>query len=122
MIAQSVILLALSIKVLGILLSTQLTGFIDELDIGRIKHARWSPRQDPGSLEELQASILEKGLLQPIVVRPMVDAKGFEIIAGNRRFEACKNLGSRTISAHIVEMNDKEAYEISLIENIQRKT
>lgn len=65
-------------------------------------------------------SIEEKGLLQPIVVRPLEG--GFEVVAGNRRFEACRRLGWRKIACHIVELEDKEAYEASIIENVQHKT
>lgn len=73
-----------------------------------------------GALDELMASIVQKGLLQPIVVRA-VDG-GFEVIAGNRRLEACKRLKLRSIACHVVELDDKEAYEVSLTENVQRKT
>lgn len=66
------------------------------------------------------ASIIDKGLLEPIVVRPMSD--GFEVVAGNRRFEACKKLKISRVPCHIVELDDKEAYEVSLTENLQRRT
>ena len=60
------------------------------------------------------------GLLQPLVVRSKINY--FEIIAGHRRFEACKSLGWSKVMCHIVEVDDKEAYEISLTENLQQKT
>jgi ParB family chromosome partitioning protein len=69
---------------------------------------------------ELALSIKEKGLLQPILVRPQKDY--FEIIGGHRRFAACKILGWRKIMCHIYELEDREAFEISLIENLQRKS
>lgn len=47
---------------------------------------------------------------------------GFEVVAGNRRLEACKRLGWRKIPCHIIELSDKEAYEVSLIENVQHKS
>jgi ParB family transcriptional regulator, chromosome partitioning protein len=67
----------------------------------------------------LICSIKEKGLLQPIVVR----SKGeyYEIVAGNRRYQACATLRWRKIICHVVELNDKEAFEVSLIENMQRR-
>lgn len=48
--------------------------------------------------------------------------EGFEVIAGNRRLEACRRLGWKKIPCHVVELSDKEAFEVSLIENLQRKT
>ncbi|MGH9922513.1 MAG: ParB/RepB/Spo0J family partition protein, partial [Nitrososphaerales archaeon] len=57
----------------------------------------------------------------PIVVRAAA-SDVFEIVAGNRRFSACKSLGWRKILCHIVELNDKEAFELSLVENVQRNT
>jgi ParB family chromosome partitioning protein len=77
-------------------------------------------RKDVGNLADLSNSIKEKGLLQPILVRNKQEY--YEIIAGRRRYEACKGLGWRKIICHIVELDDKEAFEVSLIENIQRKT
>lgn len=68
----------------------------------------------------LKQSIREHGLLQPIVIRPI--EYGFEIVAGHRRFSACKSLRWRFIPSKIREFTDKEAYEIQLTENIQRKT
>lgn len=69
---------------------------------------------------ELINSIRQNGLLHPIVVR----TKGnfFEIIAGCRRYGACRALGLRKIICHVVEMDDKSAFEVSLTENIQRRS
>lgn len=64
---------------------------------------------------------MEKGLLQPIVVRPVGEDR-FEVVAGTRRFEACRRLKISSIPCYISELDDKEAYEVSLIENLQRKT
>ncbi len=93
---------------------------MDELDVRRIQPSKRALRRDLGSLGELMASIEERGLLHPIVVRPLED--GFEVVAGNRRLEACKRLGWRRIPCHIIEIEDREAYEVSLIENVQRRT
>jgi len=65
-------------------------------------------------------SIRENGLLQPIIVRPR--GERFEVVAGNRRLEACKRLKHRKIKAMVVELDDKTAYEIAITENVQRKT
>lgn len=98
-------------------------GFVEELDVGRIRPSKHFPRSKFRSVDELMASVLEVGLLEPIVVRPMTEQnRGFEIVAGNRRLEACKRLGMRKIPSHIVEFDDREAYEASLIENIQHRT
>lgn len=80
----------------------------------RNKFQRISPEDD-----SLVASIREHGLLQPILIRPV--AQGFEIVAGHRRFQACRSLRFRFIPCKIREMSDKDAYEIQLTENVQRK-
>jgi len=96
-----------------------LPGFLDELWTRDI-HPNSTPLRDElGSLDSLILSIKEKGLLQPIVVRPVESA--FEVIAGNRRLEACKKLGLKKIPCYIVGLDDRQAYEVSLIENIQRR-
>ncbi len=95
-------------------------GLIEEIDISKINFPRYALRVNVGSIEELAASIAEKDLLQPIVVR--VVGGRYEIVAGNRRLTACRLLKWRKIPCHIVELDDKEAFEVSLIENVQRKT
>jgi ParB family transcriptional regulator, chromosome partitioning protein len=72
------------------------------------------------SIDELSRSIKKHGLLQPIIVRPI--NRGFEIVAGHRRFLACKLLRWKTIPAMVKDVSDKDAFEIQLVENIQRKT
>lgn len=71
-------------------------------------------------LDDLVASIREHGLLQPISVRPRENGI-FEIIAGERRFRACQKAGLPAISAIVKAVSDIEAYELSLIENLQRE-
>jgi ParB family chromosome partitioning protein len=85
-----------------------------------IKLPPYSIRNDTDNIEELASSIQANGLLQPIIVRPK--GKFFELVAGGRRLKACKLLGWRTIPCIVIEMSDKEAFEVSLIENIQRKS
>jgi ParB family chromosome partitioning protein len=95
-------------------------GIIEEINICEIKHSPAFISSTATGLNGLSHSIDEKGLLHPITVRPKLGA--FEIVAGNRRYLACKALGWRKILCHIVELNDKDAFEVSLIENIQRRT
>jgi len=81
-----------------------------------------NPRQarcELGNLEELMASIRAKGILEPILVRPKNDR--YEIIAGERRYVASKNIGLREIPCIEMNVKDNEALELALIENLQRK-
>lgn len=81
------------------------------------------PRQniDPEKLEELAQSIKTKGVIQPILVRPLENAaKKFELVAGERRLRASKLAGYDKIPAVIKDIKDNELLEIALIENIQR--
>jgi ParB family transcriptional regulator, chromosome partitioning protein len=75
---------------------------------------------DRQTIKELADSIRQHGLIQPITVRP-VDS-GFEIVAGHRRYHACKLLRWRVIPARIRALSDKDAFEIQLIENMHRMT
>ncbi len=75
---------------------------------------------DKEALEELAESIRENGLLQPILVREYGDGR-YQIIAGERRFRACKLAGLTEIPAIILDRSDKAVAEIALIENIQRE-
>jgi ParB family chromosome partitioning protein len=69
------------------------------------------------NLEELANSIKQHGLIQPLVVRPTKE--GYEVIAGNRRLEAARLLKMRRIACYMVELSDREAYEIAIAENVQ---
>jgi ParB family chromosome partitioning protein len=75
---------------------------------------------DQQEFESLTSSIKEHGLLQPILIRPYQNS--FEIVAGHRRFHACKSLRWRHIACKIRELSDKQAFEIQITENIQRKS
>ncbi len=82
-----------------------------------------NPRKafDEEDLEELAASIREKGILQPILVRPAPGlADAFEIIAGERRWRAAQRAGLHEAPIIVVEANDREALELAIIENVQR--
>ena len=99
---------------------------IDELiDIRSIRPASISVRLCKTSIpseniKELASSIREHGLIQSITVRPLNG--GFEIIAGHRRFYACKLLRWKKIPARVISFSDKDAFEIQLVENMQRMT
>ena len=92
----------------------------EELEMSLLLPSPFQPRERIGDTDELGESIKASGLIEPIVVRPK--AGYFEIIAGNRRYNACRKLNFRRIPAIVVEMPDKEAYEAALAENLQRRT
>ena len=101
------------------------TSIIEPIEMKMIRTSQFSIREKFHKLssdedDALVSSIKEHGLLQPILIRPVAHA--FEIVAGHRRFHACKSLRWRFILCKIREMSDKQAYEIQLTENIQRKT
>ena len=100
--------------------SNALLGVIDDIQISKLRASKSQLRSSVQNLDELMNSIQQRGLLQPIVVRGLED-RYYQIIAGNRRYEACKRLSWRKITCNIVELDDKESFELSLIENIQRE-
>lgn len=77
------------------------------------------PRKKFDDIDELAASIKEKGLLEPITLRPA--GNRFVIVMGERRFKAAKLAGLTEIEAQIKNITDQEAYELALIENVQRQ-
>jgi ParB family chromosome partitioning protein len=89
------------------------------ISVERIDPNPRQPRSEIGDMQELMDSIKAKGVLEPILVRPK--GNRFEIIAGERRFVASKNLGLKEIPCIEMEVEEHEALEISLIENLQRK-
>lgn len=89
-----------------------------------IEHLKPSPNNPrkhfaEADLEDLSKSIRDKGLLQPIVVRPLANGE-YEIVAGERRWRAAQRAGVHEVPVLIRELSDGEALEIALIENIQR--
>lgn len=96
-----------------------------ELALGSVQSGKFQPRThfDEQYIKELSDSISKSGVMQPIIVRP-IEAKGgvkYEIIAGERRWRAAKMAGEITIPALIREVDDKQALELALIENVQRQ-
>jgi ParB family transcriptional regulator, chromosome partitioning protein len=96
-------------------------GLIEEIDISKICPPLYPLRtRGDDQIMDLAKSISQKGLLQPIIARIRND--NFEIVAGNRRYNACKILGWRKLVCHVVELTDRETFEISLTENVHKKT
>ena len=89
--------------------------------IDMIASSELNPRRDfdEEDLAELAESIRQKGLVQPIVVRPS-PAGGYEIVAGERRWRAAQRAGMHTIPVIVRELNDQEMLELAIIENVQR--
>lgn len=94
---------------------------IRHLAIQAIQPNRYQPRSefDPAQLQELADSIRQRGVMQPLLVRPLADNR-FELIAGERRWRAAQAVGLTTVPAMVRTATDEEALEIALIENIQR--
>jgi ParB family chromosome partitioning protein len=95
---------------------------VREVEIGRIRPNPAQPRQnfDEDSLAELAESIRERGVLQPILLRP-VEGGGYELIAGERRWRAAQRAQLHAIPALIREHDDSGSAELALIENVQRE-
>lgn len=91
------------------------------LQLSELRPSNLQPRKtfDPEALAELSASIKEKGVLQPILVRPQGGA--YEIVAGERRFQAAKLAGLSTVPVLVRDLTDQEALELAIIENLQRE-
>jgi ParB family chromosome partitioning protein len=92
-----------------------------EVELSRVDPNPFQPRREfpAAELEELEASIRESGLLQPIVVRPR--GERFQIVAGERRFRAAQRLGLRSLPAQVREVEDAALLELALVENLQRQ-
>jgi ParB family chromosome partitioning protein len=93
---------------------------VEEISTRLIRAASNPLRSSNIALEELAMSIRQHGLLQPILVRPR--GEFFEIVAGNRRFAAFKSLKIPKIPCVVREMGDKEAFELAITENVERKS
>lgn len=93
---------------------------IDEVSLDKIIPNPNQPRTDfnEEKIDELARSIEKDGLLQPIIVRPYEDK--YQIVAGERRYHACKKAGLETIPVKITVMDDLQAQEVALVENLQR--
>lgn len=94
---------------------------IVEIDLSELRANPYQPRKnfDEEALNELASSIKEHGVFQPIIVKKSI--KGYEIIAGERRFRASKLAGLETIPAIVKDFSDEEMMQIALLENLQRE-
>jgi ParB family chromosome partitioning protein len=89
------------------------------IPIDRIEPNPNQPRQVMGDLSELMASIAEKGIIEPLIVRQR--GERFQIIAGERRYQASVQVGLRELPVVIRDVDDNEIIEVALVENLQRK-
>ena len=92
------------------------------VSIDEIVPNKEQPRKtfDEGSLAELSESIKQHGVLQPLLVRPLPEG-GYQLVAGERRWRACRMAGLREVPVVIKELTDTETMEIAIIENLQRE-
>lgn len=98
------------------------TGSIDEIPLGQIETNPYQPRVhfDQEALQELADSISTQGIIQPITVRQL-DKDRYQLISGERRYQASKKAGLEAIPAYVRKANDQQMLEMALIENIQRE-
>jgi ParB family chromosome partitioning protein len=91
-----------------------------ELALDRIQQNPFQPRKafDPDELASLSASVKSHGILQPLVVRQV--GEQFQLIAGERRLRAAREVGLATVPVRVVDFNDQQTLEAALVENIQR--
>jgi ParB family chromosome partitioning protein len=98
-------------------------GAVFTCPLEKIVPQKGQPRQhfDPAKLEELATSIREHGLVEPLVVRRMPDGDKLELIAGERRWRALQRAGVREALVVVKDVSAKNAFELALIENVQRE-
>jgi len=94
---------------------------VQEVKVTQLRTNPYQPRKTfaPEAITELKESILTHGILQPIIVRKTI--KGFEIVAGERRFRAAKEAKFSTVPVVVRELNEQQMMEIALLENLQRE-
>lgn len=97
------------------------TSGVQEVEVGRIRPNPAQPRVyfDEESIAELADSIAERGVLQPVLLRP--DGDNFQLVAGERRWRAAQRARLHTIPAIVREIDDSTSAEVALIENVQRQ-
>ena len=96
----------------------------NKISISSIIPNKYQPRKnfDTNSLEELTASISERGIIQPIIVRASEDSNDkYELIAGERRWQAAQNAGLHEVPAVILNVDNLKSLEFAIVENVQRK-
>ncbi|MBM7572527.1 ParB/RepB/Spo0J family partition protein [Aquibacillus albus] len=94
---------------------------VQEISIKECRPNPYQPRKTfhADAIEELKESILQHGILQPLIVRKSI--KGFEIVVGERRFRAAKEAGLTTVPVIIKDLSDGKMMELALLENLQRE-
>lgn len=94
---------------------------LKQVSISECRANPYQPRKtfNPESIDELKQSIIEHGIIQPLVVRKSI--KGYEIVAGERRFRAAKEAGLKEVPVIVREMSDESMMEVALLENLQRE-
>lgn len=94
---------------------------VKEIAINQLRPNPYQPRKhfQEEAIHELKESILEYGIVQPIIVRKSI--KGYEIVAGERRFRAAKEANLETVPAVIRGLTDQQMMELALLENLQRE-
>lgn len=94
---------------------------VEQIAINECRTNPYQPRKtfDADAIEELKTSIMEYGIIQPLILRGSI--KGYEIVAGERRFRAAKEAGLPTVPAIVRDFDDRDMMEIALLENLQRE-
>ncbi len=94
---------------------------VQKIPINNCRPNPYQPRKqfDADAIEELKISIEEYGIVQPLILRKSI--KGYEIVAGERRFRAAKEAGLKEVPAIIKDLDDDQMMEIALLENLQRE-
>lgn len=97
-------------------------GSLRELPVADIRANKYQPRRafDPEALKELKDSIAANGMIQPIVVRPAARGEGYELVAGERRWRAAKELGWKKVPAVVRDVDEQTMLTLALVENLQR--
>jgi len=96
----------------------QPSGFL-QINTTRVSVGTVNVRRSPGDVSELTQSIKERGILEPLLVRPV--GSRYELVVGSRRLEAAKALGMKKVPALVRPMSEEEALIVSLMENVQRR-
>ncbi|HME19562.1 MAG TPA: ParB/RepB/Spo0J family partition protein [Nitrososphaerales archaeon] len=100
-------------------LASERENLIMQVEISKLFVGKTNVRKNPGDVRDLAESIREKGVLEPVLARPV--GTKYELIIGSRRFAAAKEAGLKKIPAVVREMGDEEAIVVSLVENVQRR-
>lgn len=108
-------------KGLGALINIEEEETVEQIPINQCRTNPYQPRKtfDRDAIEELKRSILEYGIIQPLIVRKSI--KGYEIVAGERRFRAAKEAGLKEVPVIVKDYDDHKMMEIALLENLQRE-